>query len=155
MIVSKKLEYTKPDPTFNQLKTQEKQIKMVNSLIQKAVGFANDSMLTRLCLQYRADQIAAAILYMSAQGNKMKPNTSTCKNGWLDVLAIIVDDLGMDGLISIVKQIIELIADKKGVDRSVFSTVEADLKVLRKTMGNSSSSGGGGGGDRDAKRRRT
>lgn len=146
MVIEKRIEFIKPMPSFNQLKLQERNAKMVNGLVTKAISFANDSMLTKLCLQFSASQIAAAILYMSAQVNKMKPTTTV--GNWLDAL---VADLDIDSFTSIVKQIIELIADKKGVDRSVFAPIEADLKMLKKTM-NSNSNGGS---ERDAKRRRT
>ncbi len=151
MVKKKQIEFIKPDLTFNSLSIQEKNAKMANLLVQKAVGFANDSMFTRLCLQYPADQIAAAILYMSAQGNKMRP-IQGCH--WLDIFV----NLDMDSLISIVKQIIELIADKKknDLDRSIFASIEADLKILKKATGSSgNSSSGGKGEERDAKKRRT
>ncbi len=110
--------------------------------MQKAISFANDSMQTCLCLQYPATKIAAATIYMSGQANKMRP---TNNHTWLDIL----DDLDNESVVSIVKQILELIADRKGVDMGIFSAIEADLKSMKQDQSNS------GGGERGTKRQRT
>jgi len=116
---------------------------MRNGLVQKAISFANDSMQTCLCLQYPATKIAAATIYMSGQANKMRP---TNNRTWLDILD---HDLDIESLASIVKQILELIADRKGVDKGIFSSIEADLKAMKQDRNS------GGGGERGAKRPRT
>jgi len=137
LITSKKIEFIKPPSN------QEIHIQMRNGLVQKAISFANDSMQTCLCLQYPATKIAAATIYMSGQANKMRP---TNNRTWLDILD---HDLDIESLASIVKQILELIADRKGVDKGIFSSIEADLKAMKQDRNS------GGGGERGAKRPRT
>jgi hypothetical protein len=149
MIKKKQIEFIKPPANPNKIQEQ-----MMNALVQKAISFANDSMQTCLCLQYPSNKIAAATIYMSAQANKMRPTNG---QSWLDIL----EDLDVESLVSIVKQILELIADRKGVDKRIFASIESDLKSMKQAHGNGhhgGGSGGGGGtfgGERDAKRQRT
>lgn len=136
---SKQIEFIKPPPP-------EKKNEMMNSVQQKAVSFANDSLYTCLCLQYPSEKIAVAVLYMSAEAHKMRPANN---RSWF---ALLHDYLDMECLVSIVKQILELIADRKGVDKSLFSVIDSDLKAIKQEY-----RGGGGGGerDRDPKRQRS
>lgn len=135
LIKLNQIEFIKPPA--NQAKIQEQ---MMNGLVQKAISFANDSMQTCLCLQYPATKIAAATIYMSGQVNKIRP---TNNRTWLDIL----EDLDIESVASIVKQILELIADRKGVDKGIFSSINADLKSMKNDQSN-------GGGERSTKRQR-
>jgi cyclin T len=139
LVATKQIEFIQPPE--NQSKIHER---MKAVLVQNAISLANDSMQTYLCLQYPPKQIAAAVVYMSAQMNKMK--TTTNSKSFLDVLNDFVE-LDLESLVSIVKQILELIADRKGVDKGVFSSIESHMESMRQT--------GNGGGNRDAKRQRT
>lgn len=103
-----------------------KQENIMNNLVQNAMNFANDSMHTSLCLQFPSKTIAHACCYMSGSYCKMRP---TDDKHWLDIL-----DIQMDELASIALQLMELIADKKGVDRSDFAPIEADIEEMKKLM---------------------
>ena len=117
---------------------------------------------TCLCLQYPSYQIATAVIYMSAISNKLKLVNSN-KN-WMDVFHDCQlcngeskdNSLTLESLVSIVKQILELIAERKGLDKNVFSSIEADLKTMKmKQQERTSTSNVDGRGERDAKRSRT
>lgn len=180
LVSSESIEFIKPPETMEPTTTTTSSAnttnniatlknKMTTVLTQNAISFANDSMYTTLCLQYPSKKITSAVIYMSAQANKMRP---TKKRTWLEILNDKEKDgtnskdstctsssgsgssgdsnyLDVESLALIVKQIMELIADRKGVDKSVFTDIEADLNSMRQK------DSGGGGGDRDAKRQRT
>jgi hypothetical protein len=176
LVLSESIEFIKPpenmEPNTNTgiTSTATLKQKMTSVLAQNAISFANDSMYTTLCLQYPSKIIASAAIYMSAQANKMRP---TKQRTWLEILNDKDDGGGSKGISSkdggsydsyldveslalIVKQIMELIADRKGVDKRVFADIDADLNSMRLKEGGGGGRGGGGGGaDRDPKRQRT
>eukprot|EP00560_Eucampia_antarctica_P007616 CAMPEP_0197828144 /NCGR_PEP_ID=MMETSP1437-20131217/4779_1 /TAXON_ID=49252 ORGANISM="Eucampia antarctica, Strain CCMP1452" /NCGR_SAMPLE_ID=MMETSP1437 /ASSEMBLY_ACC=CAM_ASM_001096 /LENGTH=385 /DNA_ID=CAMNT_0043429267 /DNA_START=27 /DNA_END=1184 /DNA_ORIENTATION=+ len=125
LMSSRQLEYVSPPAESASTSTASLQSKMTNELVQYAMNFANDSMHTSLCLQFPAKRIAQACVYMSAQYCKMRP----CQKGqtWLDLL----DNIEMNNLASICLQIMELIADKKGCDLTIFKTIRSDLEKMR------------------------
>ena len=138
LITTKQIEFIKKPTNLTKPIDQ-----MMTAMLKKSISFANDSMQTCLCLQYPSNKIAAAIIYMSALANKMRP---TNDRSWFELLP----DLDQESLVSIVKQIIELIADRKGVDKNVFLSIEADLNSMKQDH----RGGSGGEGERDAKRQR-
>eukprot|EP00557_Chaetoceros_sp_GSL56_P006736 CAMPEP_0176491682 /NCGR_PEP_ID=MMETSP0200_2-20121128/8564_1 /TAXON_ID=947934 /ORGANISM="Chaetoceros sp., Strain GSL56" /LENGTH=341 /DNA_ID=CAMNT_0017889131 /DNA_START=58 /DNA_END=1083 /DNA_ORIENTATION=+ len=121
MIASRQLQYIQPLSS-----SSEEPGKMFNQLTQYSMNFANDSMHTSLCLQFPPDKIAYACIYLSGQFCKLKP---TDDKKWLDIL-----DISMDELVSIGLQIMELIADKKGVDKSIFDSVRSDLDGMKRKV---------------------
>ena len=143
LVQSKQIEFIQPPE--NPARIQET---MMKALLQQAISFTNDSMLTCLCLQYPSNQIASAAIYMSIQANKMKP-TKNLK--WVEL--DIVRDLGVENLLSIAKQISELIGSTKNIHKGIFSTIESNLKSME--QGKTSSGSDGGSGERDNNRQRT
>lgn len=120
MVPNKQIEYmvsTAQTPNLGKLK---------QDMVQYAMNFANDSMHTTLCLQYPPNLIAAACVYMGGQYGQIRP---TGGKKWVDILG---NDLDMGTLASITIQILELIADKRGVDQSKFATIHADLEKMKK-----------------------
>jgi len=106
-----------------QIETQPENAKIMQKVKVDAHRFANDSMYLPLCLQYESKTIAAAIIYMSAIQNKLKPAGN---QSWLEILD------GCDdfySLFNIAKQILDYIGEKKGMDR-IKSEIENDLKLL-------------------------
>jgi len=156
MISSKQLEFIQPSAS------KDVQTMMMKQLTQYSMNFANDSMHTSLCLQFPPETIAHACIYLGGQFCKMKP---TGNKSWLDIL-----DSSMEDLASIGLQMMELIADKKGIDKKVFDTLRDDLDKMKKEVeggpngnsGNVNGNGNGNGGqhrppptgDRDPKRPR-
>jgi hypothetical protein len=147
----RQLEYI--DPSLN----PPRQDKMMKELVQNSMNFANDSMHTSICLQFPPKTIAHACVYMSGQFCKMKPTEG---KKWLDIL-----DLTMWDLATIVMQIMELIAGKRGsIDDGVKARVHADLDKMKAALGGGGSSSGGArppppsdggsGNERDPKRQR-
>lgn len=121
MIASRQLQYIQPSSS-----AAEEPGKMFNQLTQYSMNFANDSMHTSLCLQYPPKTIAHACIYLSGQFCKLKP---TDDKQWLDIL-----DISMEDIVSIGLQIMELIADKKGIDKSMFESIRVDLNRMKKEM---------------------
>ncbi len=169
LVSSESIEFIKPPETIESSTTTTSSStsnstatlkrEMITVVTQNAISFANDSMYTTLCLQYPSKKITSAVIYMSAQANKMRP---TKKRTWLEILNDKEKDgisssgsnyLDVESLALIVKQIMELIADRKGMDKSVFADIESDLNSMRQ-KDNSGIGGGSSGGDRDAKRQR-
>jgi len=139
------IEYIDPSKSSSVSSSQ-----MIQELVQYSMSFANDSMHTSLCLQFSANTIAMACVYMSAKYCRIRP--TKVNNDWCFLL-----NISIDSLVSISEQIMELIADKKGSETSSFKTIRQDLDKLKSSNihptsqhGGSSSSGGG----RDMKRQR-
>lgn len=121
IVPSKQLEY------INAEDNPPKQDKMMKEMVQNSMNFANDSMHTSICLQFPPETIAHACVYMSGQYCKMRP---TGGKKWLDIV-----DIRMEELASIVLQIMELVADKKGIDKSAFLPIRADLDKMKIALG--------------------
>jgi cyclin T len=83
IVPSRLIEYTNPSGP-----SAQSQKSMMNDLVQCAMNFANDSMLTRLCLQYPPKQIALTCVYMSCQVCKTKPVEN---KSWIDILGTELD----------------------------------------------------------------
>jgi len=123
-------------------------------LLQCAVNFANDSMHTSLCLQFPPETIAMACIYMGALHCNLTP---TQGRAWFDVLRGNYGGSGnnsngagldIESLASISFQIMELIADKKGFNPSMFDGIRSDLERMGRegcTAGSSTRTDRGGG----------
>lgn len=120
-------------------------------LLQNAMNFANDSMHTSLCLQYPPRVIALACIYMSGVYCQMKP---TKHSSWIQLLQSLPSDdttttsgsedenqIDMYKCANIAIQIMELISDKKDLNKDKFKAVETDLEALKKEY---LTTGGGG-----------
>lgn len=88
------------------------------------MNFANDSMHTSLCLQFEPQQIATATVYLAAQFAKARPVIGVV---WLDALG----QPDVETLASIVLQIVELVAERKGAEDSTFVKIRRDLETLK------------------------
>jgi hypothetical protein len=109
-------------------------------LLQSAMNFANDSMHTSLCLQYPPRIIALVCIYMSGVYCQMRP---TKHSSWIQLLqSLPFDDttlgseeenqIDMYKCANIAIQIMELISDKKDLNKDKFKAVETDLEALKK-----------------------
>lgn len=116
---SKQLEYINPPAPGSGAN-------LMAELVQKAINFANDSMHTSLCLQFRPESVAHACVYLSGQFVKVRPTEG---RPWLDIL-----DIDMVDLTSISLQIMDLIADRKGLDKEGFESIEGDLKKMKSLL---------------------
>jgi len=115
---------------------------LVQELAQNAISFANDSLHTSLCLQFSAQQIAMACVYLSGTHAGIGPIVGKT---WLDLL----DGISAEELTSISVQILELVqSNRRGVDSGQFKAIRKDLDEMMK--------GGSGGGSSqpDAKRQK-
>ena len=146
-MLSKQIEFIKPPAEISGTRIQEH---MVKALMHQAISFTNDSMLTCLCLQYPPNEISVATICMSIQANKMRP---TNNRSWLEL--DIVKNLGVENLLLIAKQISELIGSSKNVHKSIYSTIESNLKSMEKGKSSDGGEGRGGSVERDNKRQRT
>jgi hypothetical protein len=88
------------------------------------MNFANDSMHTSLCLQFDPQHVATACVYLAAQFTKVRPNNGI---DWLDALG----QPDVETLASIAYQIVELIAERKGAEETIFIKIRKDLETLR------------------------
>jgi len=137
MVPSRHVEYINPpapptDPAERRNFTKEKNKNLQGKLTRSAVDFATDSLHTTLCLKYSPKKVALTCVYMSAQYCEVQPTEGRT---WLQVL----DSDGtfvLDELASIAVQIMELIADKKGVDMEIFESIRKNLMQMK--------TGGGG-----------
>lgn len=89
----------------------------------RAMNFANDSMHTSLCLQFDPQQVATACVFLAAQFAQIQPNGVD----WLEALG----QPDIESLTSIASQILELIAERKGADESIFAKTRKDLEMLQ------------------------
>jgi cyclin T len=92
------------------------------------MNFANDSMHTSLCLQFDPQHVATACVFLAAQFANIQPNSGV---DWLDALG--QPDIEM--LASIAYQILELIAERKGAEESIFAKIRKDLQTLQVSEG--------------------
>lgn len=143
MVPSRQIEYIASSSGSNGTSaptlSMAEQTKMTNELVQNAMNFANDSMHTSLCLQYDPQVVAQTCVYMSGQYCKMRPTEG---RKWLDILD---DCINMGDLASTAIQIMELIADKKGIDKKSFIPIHADIERMKKLMGVGTGTGTGTG----------
>lgn len=135
MISSRQLEYIEPSAssTSSSNTFHEEFQNMMKELTQSSMNFANDSMHTSLCLQFPPKIIAYACIYLGGQFCKLRPAD---KKQWLDILDLSMVDLATIGL-----QIMELIADKKGIDQDLFKSISADLDRMKKEVEGAGGSG--------------
>jgi len=120
MIPQRHLEYVNP----------EKNKKLSHQLTKTAMDFASDSLQTNLCLKYAPKKIALTCIYMGAQYCKVRPTEG---RAWLEILDS-EGEFAMDELASIAVQIMELIADKKGCDLTMFESIRFDLTKMKKDV---------------------
>lgn len=149
------LEYNNPTKKANKLVGKDGQPlgkpqqnnQLVQELAQNAISFANDSLHTSLCLQFSAQQIAMACVYLSGTHAGIGPVGGKT---WLDLL----DGIGAEELTSISVQILELVQlNRRGVDSGQFRSIRKDLDEMMKKKND----GGGDGGSSsqpDAKRQK-
>lgn len=126
IIASRQLQYIQSSSSSSTSSVAEEPGKMFNQLTQYSMNFANDSMHTSLCLQFPPETIAHVCIYLSGQFCKMKP---TDDKQWLDILGISMEELTSIGL-----QIMELIADKKGIDKTIFDSIKSDLDEMKRKL---------------------
>lgn len=93
------------------------------------MNFANDSMHTSLCLQFDPQHVATACVFLAAQFAYIQPNNGV---DWLDALG----QPDIETLASIAYQILELIAERKGAEESIFAKIRKDLETLQAIEGN-------------------
>jgi len=143
MVPSRQVEYianaSGSNGTSGPTLSMAEQTKMTNELVQNAMNFANDSMHTSLCLQYDPEVVAQTCVYMSGQYCKMRPTEG---RRWLDVLD---ECINMGDLASTAIQIMELIADKKGIDKKTFIPIHTDIERMKKLMGTGTGTSTGAG----------
>lgn len=124
LVHKRSIEYIQ-SPTPGSLSTTQLMGKMMNEMVQTAMNFANDSMQTSLCLQFDPVDIAVACVYLSGHVCKLRPVT---KQSWVEVLG----DPDVTVLASISLQILELMGERKGADKTVFAKIRKDLDVLKR-----------------------
>ncbi|EED94022.1 predicted protein [Thalassiosira pseudonana CCMP1335] len=136
------LEYAQPPPPTPGSDSRSAQnAQLVGSLAQYAMNFANDSMLTSLCLQFTAREIAMACVYLSGKYSSIRPVGG---RSWVELL----DDITVEDLTCISVQILELCQPRKGMDSEIaFKAMRRDLDALAKERE--------GGEVSDAKRQKT
>lgn len=120
---------------------------LVQELAQNAMNFANDSLHTSLCLQFSAQQIAMACVYLSGKYSGVGPIGGKT---WLELL----DGISVEELTSISVQILELVQPNRrgGVDsEQAFKAIRKDLDEMAKDK---DGDGGGGSLQPDAKRQK-
>ena len=126
--------------------------KMMHELVQYSMNFANDSMHTSLCLQFDAQYIATACVYLGGQFAKVVPAGSQTWLGvleWNDVESLACklkhsncQPIWNDGthsqnssfipsFLAISIQILELIQEKKGNNKEAFQAIHGDISKLR------------------------
>lgn len=93
------------------------------------MNFANDSMHTSLCLQFDPQHVATACVFLAAQFASVQPTNGV---DWLDALG----QPDVETLASIAYQILELIAERKGAEESIFTKIRKDLETLQGLDGN-------------------
>lgn len=118
MIQKRQIEFISPDPNATPQKLRDK---LMNSLVQYAMNFANDSFQTSLCIQYPSKDIAQACVFLAGQFAKAKAD-------WAPVLGI----GNVEGFASICVQLIELVTEKKGGDRKAFQNMRIAVERLRR-----------------------
>jgi hypothetical protein len=93
-------------------------------LNHRAMNFANDSMHTSLCLQFEPQHIATACVYLASQFAEVRP-----VNGmdYLDILG----QPDVEVLASISYQIIELIAERKGAEKTMLEKIRTEIEALQ------------------------
>lgn len=124
---------------------QQQNNQLVQELAQNAISFANDSLHTSLCLQFGAQQIAMACVYLSGTHAGIGPIAGKT---WLDLL----EGIGVEELTSISVQILELVqSNRRGVDSGQFRAIRKDLDAMMM----SNRAAGGGSTQPDAKRQKT
>ena len=117
---------------------------LVQELAQNAISFANDSLHTSLCLQFSAQEIAMACVYLSGTHSGIVPVDG--KN-WLHLL----DGIGVEELTSISLQILDLVQlNRRGVDMTQFKAIRKELDGMLKDR----SDGSGESSQPDAKRQK-
>jgi|UPI0005819D5E transcription initiation factor TFIIIB Brf1 subunit/transcription initiation factor TFIIB len=131
MIHKRQLEYINPTDGVGKIDGDNKapsvsQVmdKMMKSMAQYAMNFANDSMQTSLCLQFEPQKIATATVYLAGQFSKVRPIDG---KDWLEVL----NYPDVETLASISLQIVELVTERKGTDEASFARIRAEVETLR------------------------
>jgi hypothetical protein len=122
---------------------------LVQELAQNAMNFANDSLHTSLCLQFSAQQIAMACVYLSGKYSGIGPIGGKT---WLDLL----DGISVEELTSISLQILELVQpNRRGVvdSEQAFKSIRKDLDEMAKDN-RGAAVGGSGSSQPDAKRQK-
>lgn len=117
MIQRGQIKYTVPKPGLN---AQQSRDKLMNEVVQFAMNFANDSFQTSLCIQFPAEDISRACIFLGGQFAKTEAD-------WPTVLEI----SDVEGFASICVQLLELISEKKGSDQAAFRAMRAELEKLR------------------------
>mmetsp|Transcript_1908 Transcript_1908/g.2646 ORF Transcript_1908/g.2646 Transcript_1908/m.2646 type:complete len:315 (+) Transcript_1908:59-1003(+) len=117
MIQRGQIKYTVPKPGLN---AQQSRDKLMNEVVQFAMNFANDSFQTSLCIQFPAEDISRACIFLGGQFAKTDAD-------WPTVLEI----SDVEGFASICVQLLELISEKKGSDQAAFRAMRAELEKLR------------------------
>ena len=92
----------------------------MNEVVQYAMNFANDSLQTSLCIQFPAEDIAKACVFLGGQFAKTDAD-------WVVVLE--VEDV--ESFASICVQLLELVSERKGNDEAAFRAMRAELERLR------------------------
>lgn len=122
LVHKREVEYIQKDPA---IPPPQALGKMMNEMVQYAMNFANDSMHTSLCLQFDPHTIAVACVFMAANFAKVRP----VSKDWLELLGY----PSVEALGSICVQVIELIAERRGADPSMFQKIRQNLETLKKT----------------------
>ena len=97
---------------------------LMDTMVQGAMNFVNDSMQTTLCIQFTPEKIATTTVFLSAQFSNVQPKDG---KDWMALLG----DPDVDDLVSISSQIIELILDRKGVDVAAYRKIREEVERLK------------------------
>lgn len=125
------VEYAKAPPTTGKdgvpLSKAGQNNQMYQELSQNAMNYANDSFHTSLCLQFTAQEIGLACVYLSGKYSGIRPVGG---KPWIELL----DGITVEDLTSISIQILELVQPRKGVDTDMaFKMIRKDLDEMNAT----------------------
>mmetsp|Transcript_34220 Transcript_34220/g.78921 ORF Transcript_34220/g.78921 Transcript_34220/m.78921 type:complete len:152 (-) Transcript_34220:959-1414(-) len=97
--------------------------KLMNKLVQYAMNFANDSFHTSLCVQYPSSRIAQACVFLAGQFAKAKADWAT-----------VLDVSDVESFASICVQLVELVSEKKGGDKTAFQEMRIEIERVRRAV---------------------
>ena len=123
LVTTKQIEFIDAEETKGMPPSQA-QMQLSNKVVQIAMNLANDSLQTSLCLQAGPDKIATACLFLAFQFAATQP---TQDKSWLEILGYPDVEL----LMTISIQIIDLIAERKGIDEAILSKVRSLLDKMK------------------------
>lgn len=129
LMQKRQVEYTNPKPGLD---AKELRDKLMNELVQYSMNFVNDSLQTSLCIQYPSENIAMACVFLGGQFAKAHADWPT-----------VLDIQDVESFASICVQLLELVSEKKGGDKSSFKTMRLELERLRLMSADKKPSGDG------------